>query len=187
MLVSAEEQGDLLSAADLRDDARGEHALGAGLRASPPPTAPASGHCGFRRVGNLFGGIFGLLVSRLFGQCLSVHHRQDLDRRVVVVQHVALGRLADQFLKDRFGTLGLVRNDIPLSRGGQGCSATITLSLQRQLEFPSKKLRRVPPLCAVERSETSKRGGARRGPPSPARIGCHAASGGFACLAASSR
>jgi hypothetical protein len=26
------------------------------------------------------------------------------------------------------------------------CSATITLSLQRQLEFPSKKLRRVPPL-----------------------------------------
>ena len=61
-----------------------------------------------------------MLVSRLFGQCLSVHHRQDLDRRVVVVQHVALGRLADQFLEDRFGTLGLVRNDIPLSRGGQG-------------------------------------------------------------------
>jgi hypothetical protein len=28
----------------------------------------------------------------------------------------------------------------------EACSATITLSLQRQLEFPSKKLRRVPPL-----------------------------------------
>ena len=44
-----------------------------------------------------------------------------------------------------------------------------------------------PSFSAVERSETSKRGGTRREPPDNAGAGCHGASGGLACLAASSR
>ena len=45
---------------------------------------------------------------------------QDLDSRVVVIEHLALSRLPSQFFKHRLGTLGLVRHDVPLGRGGQG-------------------------------------------------------------------
>ncbi len=41
----------------------------------------------------------------------------------------------------RLAIHGAISSELPA-----WCSATITLSLQRQLEFPSKKLRRVPPL-----------------------------------------
>ena len=44
------------------------------------------------------------LTSSANASCLAAlaHQLQDLDRRVVVVQHVALCRLPDQFLEGRF-------------------------------------------------------------------------------------
>ena len=64
----------------------------------------------------------------------------------------------DSSVIDELGGIGAKREYHADQLRAAACSATITLSLQRQLEFPSKKRRRVPPLCAVERSETSKRG-----------------------------
>ena len=40
-------------------------------------------------------------------------------RKSSQIGDVAVGRLADQFREDWFGTRGLARNDIPWDRGGQ--------------------------------------------------------------------
>ena len=54
------------------------------------------------------------------GRLAAITHQfQDFDSRVVVMQHVALGRLPDHLCKDRLGTLGLGLHDVPLGRGGQ--------------------------------------------------------------------
>ena len=73
-----------------------------------------------RFLPGIVGGIlFGLLVERRRLGTLA-HQFQNLDGRVVVVNHVALGRLPDQLLEDRFGVFGLGVNDVPLGRGRQG-------------------------------------------------------------------
>ena len=49
-----------------------------------------------------------------------VHQVQDLDRRVVIVYHVALGRLPNEFFKGRLDSFGLGVNDVPLRRSRHG-------------------------------------------------------------------
>ena len=70
-----------------------------------------------------FGAVFHRGAAELLGHgrwpCSFFHHFEDLDRRVVVVDHVALGGLLHQLGEDRLGTFGLGRDDIPLGRGGQ--------------------------------------------------------------------
>ncbi len=49
---------------------------------------------------------------------------QDLHRRVVIVKHLALGRLPDHLLEDRFDHVGTVLDNLPLRRGWQGDAQT---------------------------------------------------------------
>ena len=41
---------------------------------------------------------------------------QDLHRRIVVVKHLAIGSLTDQFIEDRLNPLGGIQDHFPLSR-----------------------------------------------------------------------
>ena len=54
-----------------------------------------------------------------FGFSPLPHQLQDLHRGVVVVQDLALGGLADQFLVGRLDHRGRFADDVPLGRGRQ--------------------------------------------------------------------
>ena len=85
MLVSAEEQGDFLSAAGLRHDARGEQTLalgfgllrrGATVATASQPRPPVISADLPRNDGrpSVDGACTVLVSTRLLGQCLPVHH-----------------------------------------------------------------------------------------------------------------
>ena len=57
-----------------------------------------------------------------------------------------LAEVGVKLTPEQFKEISLKRGESTFCWPVNECSATITLSLQRQLEFPSKKLRRVPPL-----------------------------------------
>ncbi len=72
---------------------------------------------------------FRFLVSVGFGLRLP-GDTQDPHRRVVVVQHLALGRLPDQLLVDRLEHMGGLADDVPLGRGWQRNAQTPLQPLQ---------------------------------------------------------
>ena len=123
VLASADEQGNFVPVTR-RHDPRSEHprtlrprllrrTLGGVFRRAfrRRPRLILCRWCPRRARGRVLG------QGRLPGSL--AHQLQDLDPRVVVMNHVALGRLPNQFFPDRLGTLGLGLHDVPLGRGGQ--------------------------------------------------------------------
>ena len=66
-------------------------------------------------------GVF--IPRRLFGTL--AHQLQDLDRRIVIMYDLALARLPNQLLEDRFDVLGLGADNTPLGRGRQGSAQAL--------------------------------------------------------------
>ncbi len=60
-----------------------------------------------------------VLIFRCFLPVLISHQFEDLDRGVVVVEHLALGRLADQLIKDGLDVHRDSLDDVSLGQGRQ--------------------------------------------------------------------
>ena len=137
MLVSAEEQGDLLSSADLRDDARGEHAFAAWAsellcrRLRPASQEhPARRRSASRRVSspfrqNLLQDPSSVESSTGSSTRSSVNACRSIIARILTVVSSlyntspwAAWRTSSS--SNRFGALGLGLDDVPLGRGRQG-------------------------------------------------------------------
>jgi hypothetical protein len=86
----------------------------------PPPTL-AQRHHARREQAAPFVGIASFSLGTGRGLLAAVSHQlQDLDRGVIVMQHLPLGRLPDQLLKGWGQVRSDRSHDVPLGRSRQG-------------------------------------------------------------------
>ncbi len=94
--------------------------LAAAKEQGHPVTVAQRDHARSEQAGALVGvGPVAIGTGLGFWPAALSHQFQDFDRGVIVVQHVALGRLPDQLRKGRSNVGGDRTHDVPLGRGRQ--------------------------------------------------------------------